>query len=153
VHIILDAEKLVAKNGTSYISVAVASNYSFAAAYCAKKEMTLASLETEAELNLISSVAKGKMQISLNTSKLNLFLELSVSEIWTSGIIERTLTPCAGDLTINWCSSNQTQISTWWQGKVSGMDQSAISKAVSLKDSSLKVSSVDAALPFFCKVR
>jgi len=88
------------------------------------------------------------------TSQFNLFLELSVSEIWTSGIIERTLTPCAGDLTINWCSSNQTQIiSPWWQGKVSGMDQSAISKAVSLKDSALRVSGVEVALPFFCKVR
>jgi len=80
-------------------------------------------------------------------------LEISVSEIWTSGTIERTLTPCAGDLTINWCTSNKTQVSTWWQGKVSGMDQSAISKAVSLKDSALKVSEVDLSLPFFCKVR
>jgi len=93
------------------------------------------------------------MQISLKTSKLILFLESSVSEIWTSGVIERTITPCTGDLTINWCSSNQTQVSTWWQGKVSGMDQSAISKAVSMKDSALKVSGVDLALPFFCKVR
>jgi len=81
-----------------------------------------------------------------------LFVELSAKEIWTSGIIERTLTPCAGDLSINWCSSNQTQISPWWQGKVSGMDQSAISKAVSLKDSALKVSALDLALPFLCKV-
>jgi len=64
------------------------------------------------------------------------------------------ITPCFGDLSINWCSSNQTQlISPWWKGKVSGLDQSALSKAVSLKDSALRVSAVDAALPFFCKVR
>jgi len=56
---------LVSKSGTSYISVSLAANYSFAAAYCAKKEMTLASLETEAELNLISSITKGKIQIRL----------------------------------------------------------------------------------------
>jgi len=86
--------------------------------------------------------------------RVKLILEISVAEIWTSGIIDKTLTPCAGDLTINWCSSNLTQIiSPWWQGKVSGLDESAISKGVSLKDSALKVSAVDAALPFFCKVR
>jgi len=52
---------VVFKNGTSFISVSVAANYSFAAAYCAKKEMSLASLETEADLNLVSSITKGKI--------------------------------------------------------------------------------------------
>jgi len=55
-----DAEKIVSKNGTTFISVSVASNYSFAAAYCAKKEMSFIALETEIELELISSIAKGK---------------------------------------------------------------------------------------------
>jgi len=40
--------------------VSLSANYSFAAAYCAKKEMTLVSLETEADFNLISNIAKGK---------------------------------------------------------------------------------------------
>jgi len=55
-------------------------------------------------------------------------------------------------LTINWCSSNQTQNAPWWQGKVLGLDESAVSKAVSLKDSTLKVSETNSVLPFFCKV-
>jgi len=40
--------------------VPVPANYSFAVAYCAKKEMTLAPVETEAEFIQASSVAKGK---------------------------------------------------------------------------------------------
>jgi len=67
-----DAEKIVSKNGTSFISVSVASNYSFAAAYCAKKEMGFVALETEVELDLISSIVKGKYIFTSVTSKLKL---------------------------------------------------------------------------------
>jgi len=84
---------------------------------------------------------------------MNLTSEKSLSEVWTSGIVDKTLTPCSGDLTINWCGSNQTQIAPfWWQGKVLGLDESAVSKAVSLQGSALKVVGADVKLPFLCKV-
>jgi hypothetical protein len=48
------------KNGTSYLLVSLSSNITLAAAYCIKKGMTLVTLETNSEFDIISAIAKGK---------------------------------------------------------------------------------------------
>jgi hypothetical protein len=55
-----DVEKYGAKNGMSYLLVSLPSSITQAAAYCIKKEMTLVTLETSSDLDIISAIAKGE---------------------------------------------------------------------------------------------
>jgi len=84
---------------------------------------------------------------------IKLILEKSIGEIWTSGVVDKSVSPCEGSLTINWCQGKNEVISpTWWKEKVAGLEETAISKTVSLKNTNLQVTEEKTELPFFCKV-
>jgi hypothetical protein len=51
----------------SYLLVSLPSSITQAAAYCIKKEMTLANLETSSDFEIISAIAKGK-KLSANVT-------------------------------------------------------------------------------------
>jgi hypothetical protein len=79
--------------------------------------------------------------------------DASLPEFWTSGVADKTISPCNGALTVTWCNSNQSNPSPWWQGKVEGLNDGAVSNAISFKQpSALKVVANNASLPFICKV-
>jgi hypothetical protein len=77
----------------------------------------------------------------------------SLPEFWTSGVADKTINSCYGSLTINWCNSNHSNPSPWWQGKVEGLVDETVSHAISFKQPhTLKVAAKNASLPFLCKV-
>jgi len=81
-----------------------------------------------------------------------IFVEKNISEVWTSGAVDRNLTACEGNLTINWCQSSNSSLPSWWNGKFEGMDENATSKAISLRNTNLRAADEKTELPFVCKV-
>jgi hypothetical protein len=79
-------------------------------------------------------------------------LEKKLAAIWTSGFIEKVDMSCESKQVIRWCLTNKTSAVSWWSEKFTGLDNSAVSKYVTLKDGALGAATDTANLPFACKV-
>lgn len=136
--------------------MSLSSSITQAAAYCIKKGMTLVTPETSYDFDIISAIAKGERVTNTNNGGLHLFLKIllekKIGEIWTSGFVEKLDMSCESNQTIRWCLSNKTSTVSWWSEKFPGLDNSAVSKYVTLKDGVFSAAIDTTNLPFACKV-